>query len=162
MSEKHLGVDVGRVDTVQKHELGFRVQKSSGRWYRYVVAGATIALGDVLQPDTAEVDFPISSVQPTSAVDQIAVGCWPNENTDAITVRAAIADNAFFWMHEKGDALVKAAGTVVAGAPANSSATAGTVDDIAAAAGNALAAGSGVGMYFVTTTTGGFARVMFS
>lgn len=161
MTEKHLGVDLARVDTVQKHELGFRIEKSDGRIYRYMVAGAAIALGDVLQSDTAEADFPTHSVQPTSAADQTIVGCWPNENPPTGS-RAAIADNSFFWMLEKGDALVKAAATVVAGAPIVTIATAGTVDDTAATAANALALAAGVGGYFVTTTSGGFARVMFT
>lgn len=148
---KQIGVDVARVTTAAIHEIGALYQEPNGRSYRYVKAGAAIALGDCLIWDSAEETY---AHTPSTGVDQVPSGFWPNEGG-----RAAIADNAFFWMLIQGDALVKAAGTVVAGAPYATSATGGTVDDIAAAAGNALASASGRGGIFLTTTTGGFARV---
>lgn len=156
---KYMGIDFARVDTEQQNELGVRIEANDGKVFRYVKAGAAIALGDVLQWDFVEGTW---EVQPTSAADQTPCGAWPNENVSTTQVRAAVADNSFFWMQCGGDALVKAAATVVSGAPIATIATAGTVDDTAAAAGNALAAASGVGGVFVTTTTGGFARVMLN
>lgn len=159
MPEKDLGIDLGKVTTTQEHELGTEYTYL-GRVYVYRKSGGTIALGDVLKFDAAEETY---SVIPVAAADEVVEGCWPNENeTSFHTARAAIADNSFFWMLKRGDALVKAAATVVAGAPAVTIATAGTVDDTAATAANALAAGAGCAMMFLSTTSGGFARVRFS
>lgn len=160
MGEIPTGVDVNRVTSTQLHPIGTTVTLANGRRFRYVKAGAAIALGDVLIWDAAE---EIYAHTPVSAADQSITGCWPNENEGGIgsSSRAAITDNYFFWMLVNGDALVKAAATVVAGAPAISIATAGTVDDTAASAANALASAV-TAPYFLTTTTAGFARVQFN
>lgn len=161
MAEKHLGVDVGKIDSVQKAELGFEIQKSDGRRYRYVQASGTINLGDVLMADYTIGGLVWGVKTTTAAVDIVPVGCWPNENPAAGTARVAVTTLFFFWMLVKGDALVKAAATVVVGAPAGTIATAGTVDDVAGVAADAWAAAAGVPMVFTTLTTTGFARVMF-
>lgn len=148
---KQIGVDVVRTSSTQLHEIGARYAEPNGREYRYVKAGAAIALGDALVLDTAEEAY---AHTPSSAVDQVISGFWPAEGG-----RAAITDNFFFWALVGGDVLVKAAATVVAGAPYGTTATAGTVDDVTAAAGNAMASASGRGGVFLTTTTGGLARV---
>ena len=155
---KLVGVDLGRVTLVQEHELGMYGEGSDGRGYRYSKAGAAIALGDALKTDTAE---GINDVDPVSAADQVVVGCWPNESVGGHSARAAIADNSFFWMLVNGDGLTKAA-TVVAGTPAISVATAGTLDDTAATAANALATAAGCGCVFLTADSGGFARVRYN
>jgi hypothetical protein len=152
-ARKLLGVDFTLSHSEAKHELGLKVYGSDGRTYKYVRAGAAIALGDSLINDVAEEKY---AVTPVAAADTPLAGCWPNEGG-----RAAILDNYYFWMLVEGDALVKAAATVVAGAPAVPVAVAGTLDDTAATAANALAAASGVGAVFLTTTSGGFARVRF-
>lgn len=152
-ARKLLGVDFTLHGSSQLHELGLKVIGSDGREYTYVHAGAAIALGDCLKLDPAEGTW---EFQPTAAADEVIVGAWPNEGG-----RTAILDNEYFWALTGGDALVKAAATVVAGAPAITIATAGTVDDTAATAANALAAGAGLGAVFLTATSGGFARVMF-
>jgi hypothetical protein len=152
VQSKVLGVDILQVDTVQQHALGLEIQMDDGNVYKYVRAGAAIALGDVLKVDVAEGP---NDYDPQVAADIPHAGCWPS------TRAAAIADNSFFWALIKGNASVKAAATVVAGTPAISTATAGTVDDTAATAANALAMASGVGAVFQTTTTGGFATVCF-
>lgn len=157
MSDKVTGADLSRTTSNALHELGATFSESNGRNYRYVRAGAAIALGDVLIDDVAE---GVWDMTPSSAADQVVAGCWPNENAQG-RARAAITDNYYFWMLEGGDASVKAAATVVAGAPAITTATAGTVDDTAATAANALATAAGVGAVFMTTTSGGFARVKF-
>lgn len=155
---KRLGIDFGLVSADQRHEPGLSVLAPDGRTYQYVRAGAAIALGDGLIWDVAE---EVYAVAPIAAADTVVAGAWPNENPYVGTARVAITDNYYFWMLVDGDALVKAAATVVAGAPAVPIATAGTFDDTAATAANALAAASGVGAIFVTTTSGGFARVRF-
>lgn len=159
VQRKYMGIDFTRLDTNQEHELGLRLETNDGKCFRYYHAGAAIALGDVLIDDFAEGTW---EAQPSSAVDQVPIGCWPNENVSATGIRVAIADNLYFWAQVGGDALVKAAATVVVAAPGGTTATAGTVDDVAAAVGNALAAASGAGLRFVTVTSGGFARVMFN
>jgi hypothetical protein len=138
------------------HPLGTTVTDQLGRKYRYSKAGAAIALGDCLIWSAA-----IFTVIPVAAADQSIVGCWPNENPPSGTARTAVSNAEFFFALIAGDALVKAAATVVAGAPAISIATAGTVDDTAATAANALASAV-TGPFFLTTTTSGFARVMFN
>lgn len=148
---KQIGVDVTRVTSTALHEIGATYQESNGRTYRYVKAGSGVQLGDCLIWDAAEETY---AHTPSTAVDQVPSGFWPNEGG-----RSGITDNYFFWMLIQGDALVKAAATVVAGAPFGTSATGGTVDDVTAAAGNALASASGRGGIFLTTTTAGFARV---
>lgn len=148
---KQLGVDVARTSSTALHEIGARYVEPNGREYRYVKAGAAIALGDALVQDAAEEAY---AHAPSTAADQVISGFWPNEGG-----RAAITNDYFFWMLVGGDALVKAAATVVAGAPYGTTITQGTVDDVTAAAGNALAAAAGRSGIFLTTTTAGFARV---
>lgn len=161
MSEKHLGIDVGRIDSTQKNELGFEILKSDGRRYRYVQASGAIALGDVLMADYT-IGTLLWGVKTVSAADLPCVGCWPNENpAGGQTARVAVTTLFFFWMLVKGDANVKAAAAVVVGAPAIPTAVAGTVDDTAASAANALAQAAGVPMIFTTVSAAGFARVMF-
>lgn len=158
MAEKDTGVDLVRVTSVALHPPGSIFTQENGRSYRYVRAGAAIALGDVLIDDVAEETY---AVTPVAAADTPLAGCWPNEGDGSGRSRAAITDNYYFWMLEEGDALVKAAATVVAGQPAVPIGTAGTVDDTAAAAANALAMAAGVGAIFLGTTSGGYARVRF-
>src|SRR5688572_7829010 len=146
-----IGVDVTRHTTASLHQIGQRFRESNGREYRYVRAGAAIALGDCLIWDAAEEAY---AHTPCTALDQVPSGFWPAEGG-----RTAILDNEYFWMLIAGDALVKAAATVVAGAAFAPTGTAGTVDDIAAAAGNASAAASGRGGIFLTTSSGGLARI---
>jgi len=156
---KLLGIDLARVDTLQEHELGLRIETNDGKAFRYMHAGAAIALGDALIPDYAEGTW---EAQPSAAADTVLIGAWPNENVSPTQVRVAILDNQYFWMQCGGDALVKAAATVVVAAPAVPIATAGTLDDTAATAANALAAAAGVSAVFTTVTTTGFARVMLN
>lgn len=160
MAEKDIGVDVIRHGTVQLHELGTIFTQAGGRKFQYVRAGSAIALGDVLKDDVAEGIYDKDTT--AAAADQVMFGAWPNEGDGINRARTAILDNEFFWALVGGDALVKAAATVVAGAPIVTIATAGTVDDTAATAANALASASGKGGIFLTTTTGGFARVQFN
>lgn len=158
VGNKVLGVRLAFHSTDQAHELGLEVLDVSGRVYKYQRAGAAIALGDVLKVDVAE---GINDADPTLLADAIVCGCWPNESVDGVA-RTAILDNEFFFMLVEGDASVKSAATVVAGAAAVTIATQGTVDDTAATAANALSAGAGRGMVFATVAAGGFARVLFT
>src|SRR4029077_4981286 len=97
MSEKHLGVDVGRIDSVQKAELGFEIVKSDGRRYRYTQASGAIALGDVLMADYAAGTW--SAKTTTAAVHIVVIGCCPNENPPSgQTARVAVTTLFFFWM----------------------------------------------------------------
>lgn len=150
---KQLGVEFTQVDAgpTFPHTLGIEITCDDGTRRKYVRAGAAIAPGDCLKVDTAEGrnDF-----DPTSAADQSINGAWPS-------AFPAIADNSGFWCVVRGDVSVKAAATVVAGAPIVTTAVAGTVDDTAATAANALASGAGIGGIFTSVTSGGFATVKF-
>lgn len=154
---KLLGIDVIATHTTQKHEMGIKITAADGRAYMYVQSNAAaIALGDCLVFDFATANYAVKTTPATA--DAPINGCWPNEGGRA----ALAAVTTFFWMLTGGDASVKAAATVVVGASIATIATAGTVDDTAASAANALSAASGISGTFVTTTTSGFARVMFN
>lgn len=149
---KVLGINFAQIDAVQKNELGLEVRGNDGRTYKYVKAGAAIALGDALISDGVEGVF---DYQPSSAADQSVLGVWPADGG-----RVAVTDNYYFWCVVGGYVVMKAAATVVVGAPAITTATAGTVDDTAATAANALATAAGRGLIFQTTTTAGLATVL--
>lgn len=136
VQQKLVGVEFNDVDTVRKHALGIELDCDDGTRRKYVRAGGTIALGDALTLDAAEGHY---DYHPTSAADQPVLGV-------AVT---AVADNAFFWAIVRGKATVKVAAAIVAGTPLVPTAVAGTLDDTAAAVGNALAAGSGLGVIAV-------------
>lgn len=150
---KQLGIEFTQVDAgpVFPHTLGIEVYCDDGTKRKYVRAGAAIAPGDVLKVDTAEGP---NDFDPVSAADQPIAGAWPS----AFPV---VADNSGFWVVVGGDVSVKSAATVVPGAPVVTIATAGTVDDTAATAANALASGAGLGGIFTTVAAGGFARIKF-
>lgn len=127
------GVDFSRVDSVQKHPLGWTLHSVGGTLRKYVRAGATVAQYDALTYDSEG----INDWQPTSGANQGVYGVCPV---------SGVADNYFFWAIIKGKANVKVAATITAGAHLASTATAGTLDDVAAAAADAQAAASGVGV----------------
>ncbi len=147
---KLLGIEVDVVDTTRKHELGIEVDFANGKRYKYIRAGGSIAANDALSIDVAE---GVYDYHPSPAAANVIL---------AGVSEVAIGDNEFGWVVVRGPVVVKAAATVVAGKPAVSIATAGTLDDTAADADNALAAGSGVGAIFATTTSGGKATVILS
>lgn len=149
---KHAGIDFNSVDLTPQHALGIEVDCDDGTRRKYVRAGSAIAAGDVLTVDVAEGDNDYQ--QSAAAADLTIAGAWPS-------AYPAVADNSYFWCVVRGVVSVKAAAAVVAGAPVVTIATAGTVDDTAATAANALASGSGIGGIFVSATSGGFARVKF-
>lgn len=146
-----IGVDVTRVDTVQKFPLGQTITTANGGRYRYIRAGAAIAQYDALKADAAEGAF---DWQPTAAADEGILGI----------AQVAIGDNEFGWVLIEGKGFVKVAATVVAGASLVTIATAGTLDDTAAAAGNALATGVGVGVTCIAddSPSAGIAAVFVS
>jgi hypothetical protein len=149
---KALGVDVDKESSAtQEHPLGLRVQAEDAtygvREYEYVKAGGAVAATDAVIADVAEENL---SVIPSSAADQPLRG----------VAHVAIDDNEFAFIVVKGAVSVKAAATVVAGTPAVPTATGGTLDDTAAAAGNALAMAAGVGVTFLSTTSGGVADAL--
>ena len=139
------GVKFDRADTTQKHPLGMELAADDGRVYAYYRAGATVAVNSALKVDVAEGP---NDLDPTANADVDVI---------AGVAMTALADNEFGWCVRRGPATVKAAATVVAGASAVSIATAGTLDDTAAATANALAAGSRC--VFTSTTTSGLASV---
>ncbi len=145
---KLLGINVSKVDTTRQHELGLEVDFVNGKRYKYVRAGASIALGDALVVDVAE---GVHDYTPSSAVNQSLAG----------VSEVAIGDNEFGWVVVRGPVVVKS-DDVEAGAPAVTSATGGTLDDITAAVGNALAAGSGIGAVFATEDADGVATVVLT
>jgi hypothetical protein len=148
---KYLGIDFTQVDAVgaPKHALGLEVDCDDGTRRKYIRAGAAIAATDALKVDFAEGSF---DFDPTSAVAQPLAG----------VATVALADNEFGWVIVRGPAIVKAAATVVAGAHAASTAVAGTLDDVTAAAADAQAAAAGIGAMFRTVTGSGVATVILS
>lgn len=151
---KSLGINFTQIDATRKQELGLEVDGNDGRRYKYVQAGTAFALGDAL------ISLGSSGVfvyQTSSAADQPVLGVWPADGG-----RVAVTINYFCWVVVRGYAQVKAAATVVVGAPAITTATAGTVDDTAASAANALATAAGKGLIFQTVTTAGLAIVLIS
>lgn len=146
------GIDVERVDDVRAHPLGLKVECSDGTTRRYVRAGAAVAQYDALVQDFAEGVF---DWQPVAAADTTVLGVCPV---------AGVADNYFFWAIIAGPAFVKVAATIVVGAPLVPVATAGTLDDTAATAANALAMSSGVGVVAVLddSPSAGIAKVYLS
>ncbi len=147
--QKLLGVDATRVDTVQKHELGIEIDFADGRRRKYIRAGGAIAVNDALKVDVAE--GPHDFI-PTAAANDALAG----------VAEVAIADNSFGWVVVRGAVVSKAAATVVAGAHAVPTGTAGTLDDSTAAAANAIALAAGIGAIFQTTTSGGLATVILN
>lgn len=147
---KLLGIKATDVDSVQKHALGIEVDFDDGTRRRYVRAGAAVAQYDALIIDFAEGKF---DWQPSAAADVPIVGVCPV---------SGVSDNYFFWAIVKGPANVKVAATIVAGAILVPIATAGTLDDTAATAANALAMGAGVGVIAIAddTPSAGIASVM--
>lgn len=156
---KILGVDVTSTSTTAEHEVGVKAIDPANpqNVYQYVQADDAVAQYDAVQLDVAAAGSGSSAnvpflVTPTSAADQIIVG----------VAQVAIAAGSYGFILIEGGGTVKAAATVVAGAPAVTIATAGTLDDTVAAAGNALAAGSGRGVVFTSTTTSGVASCFVS
>ena len=148
---KVCGIKFTQVDDTQQNELGIEVAANDGRTYKYIRAGAAIAVGDALHVDYAE---GYNDLHPTSAASQPIAG----------VAHVAIADNKFGWVVVRGVVPVKAA-TVVAGTPGVSTATAGTLDDTAADAANALATAAGIGARFLTadgTPSAGLAQALLS
>lgn len=152
VQQKILGVDPLVVDTTQEHELGLELDFNDGTRRRYVRAGAAVAQYDALIVDQAEGPF---DWQPSAAADVPIVGICPV---------SGVSDNYFFWAITKGVAYVKVAATIVAGAVLVPIATAGTLDDTAAAAGNALAMAAGIGVIAIVddTPSAGIAKVLVS
>lgn len=146
---KGLGVDFTLVTSIQKHELGAELDGNDGRRYKYGRATAAIAVADCLVADPGTGAYHVK--QSTAAADLVIAGCAHVAVTTA---------GDYFWYVIQGLVSMKAAATVVVGAPIVTIATAGTVDDTAATAANALAAGSGKGGIFASTTTGGLASVL--
>ncbi len=149
---KHIGVEFNDVDTVQKHALGIELQCDDGTRRKYVRAGAAVAQYDALKVDVAEGAY---DLDPTGAVLQPIAGVCPV---------SGVADNNFFWAIVRGKATVKVAATIVAGAHLVSTATAGTLDDTAAAADVATAASAGIGVTAVVddVPSAGLATVVLS
>lgn len=149
--EKLLGIRFVQVDTVQKHALGIEIDCDDGTRRRYAKASGSVAQFDALTVLTTTQNNVIT----TSAASQPVVGVCPV---------SGVATTNFFWAIVKGPAVVKAA-TVVALASLVTTATAGTLDDTAASAANALASSSGLGVWSVTadgTPAAGQARVFLS
>lgn len=137
VTQKLMGVDVNVVDTVRKHELGLTLDFADGTRRRYVKASGAIALNDALVMDTAVLTAAVPYVVKTSsaALQPIAGVCMVS----------GVADTNFFWAVVGGKANVKVAAAVAAGAHLATTATAGTLDDVAAAAADAQAAAAGIG-----------------
>lgn len=148
--QKILGIEVTDVDTVQKHALGLEVDCDDGTRRRYVRAGAAVAQYDALIIDFAEGPY---DYQPSAAADTPIHGVCPV---------SGVADNNFFWAVVQGKTNVKVAATIVAGAPLVPTAVAGTLDDTAATAANALAMAAGVGVVAIVddTPSAGIAQVV--
>lgn len=120
VNQKLLGVKFTDVDDTQKHELGLEVDGIDGNRYKYIRAGAAIAVGDALKVDYAEGP---NDLDPISAVSQAIAALAP----------VAIADNKFGFVVIQGFlAGVKMAGSTAAGAKLGSSATAATLVTITA------------------------------
>lgn len=149
---KLLGIRFTDVDTVQKHALGIEVDCDDGTRRKYVRAGAAVAQYDALIVDFAEGKF---DYQPSAVADTPLAG---------VNILSGISDNYFFWAIVRGPANVKVAATIVAGQPLVPIGTAGTLDDTAAAVGNALAMGAGVGVIGITddTPSAGIALVVLT
>lgn len=135
-SRKLLGVDFTKIDTAQSHEAGLKVIADNGIVYKYVKANGSIA-----QYDAVTYTATPNEVISTSAVNTTLAGV--NQLSGVLTTN-------WFWLAVEGAGLVVKAATVVAGTQLVPTATAGTLDDTAAAVGNALAQGSGVGVYAQT------------
>jgi hypothetical protein len=148
---KLLGCKFTQVDTAAKHALGIEVDCDDGTRRKYIRAGAAIAANDALKVDVAEGAY---DLDPTSAAAQPIAGVATH----------AIADNSFSWVIVRGKATVKVAATIVAGAHLVSTGTAGTLDDVAAAAADAQAAAAGIGVTAVVddVPSAGLATVVLS
>lgn len=151
---KTLGIDVTATHTTAQHELGLVVEDSANpqNRYLYVRADDAVAQYDAVQLDVAAAGSGSASdvpflVTPSGAADEVIEGI----------AQVAIAAGSYGFVLVEGSGTVKAAATVVAGAPAVTIATAGTLDDTVAAAGNALASAVGRGVVFTSTTSGGTA-----
>lgn len=142
---KILGIDFTATHTTQKHGLGAKVPATDGREYTYVLAGAAIAATDAVVFSAGW-----SAIKTPATADAIFHG----------VAHVAIASGSYGWVVTRGIVSCKAAATVVAGAAAVTIATAGTLDDTAASAANALSAACGAGAMFTTTTSGGVANVL--
>lgn len=148
---KLLGIDITLVTSDQRHELGIEIDCDDGTRRKYVRAGAAVAQYDALIVDVAEGHYDLT---PASAANQPIAGVAPY----------AMTDNYYGWVIVRGKATCKVAATVVAGAPLVTTATAGTLDDTAGTADNALAAASGIGVILVAddTPSAGLGTVILS
>lgn len=159
---KILGVDVEIVKTLAEgpeHELGLIVE-ADGTQYKYVQADSAVAQYDAVKIDSAAAGSGLTAnvpfvVTPTAAADEVIAG----------VAQVAIAAGSYAFVAIKGKAVVKVAAGLTAEELLVTTATAGTLDGTAAAVGNALAAGTGVGVQSYTaigTPAAGQARVVLS
>lgn len=146
-------VDITSIDTAKKHETGTKVICNDGTERTYFLASGAIAQFDAVTLSGATPAF--GKVKSTDAVAQPVFGVNP---------LTGVADTNFFWAISGGPVVVKAA-TVVALSSLITDGTSGRLDDIAGTAANALAAGSGKGVWSITadgTPAAGQCRAILS
>jgi hypothetical protein len=148
LANSPLGIDVTLVTSTAKHELGLKVYDPANpqNRYQYVRADDAITQYQAVGLDFAAggsgsaTDVP-NLVTPTSAV---------NESIEGIAQVAFSAGYYGFILIEGTGTCLTAAAIASAGIHLVSTATAGTLDDTAAAAANALAQAGGRGVIAVT------------
>lgn len=148
--EKLLGIRFDVVDTVQQGALGIEIDCDDGTRRKYFKASGAIALNDALVAIAT-----VHNVKSSDAVNLGVMGVCPV---------SGVATGNFFWAVVGGPTVVKAA-TVVALTQIVTTATSGTLDDTAAAVGNALGAASGRGTIALTadgTPSAGLCRVLLT
>lgn len=156
---KILGVDIEITSSSAENELGLIVE-ANGAQYKYVQADDAVAQYDAVKIDPSAAGSGSSAnnpfvVTPTANADEVIAGI----------AQVAIAAGYYGFILIKGLGVAKVAAGLAAEELLVTTGTAGTLDGTAAAVGNALAAGTGVGVQSYTaigTPAAGQARVVLS
>jgi len=143
---KRVGIDFTVTGADRLHELGIEIPCVDGKVYKYIRAGAAIAVGDALKVDYAE---GLNDFDPTSAATSKLAG----------VAEVAIADNEYGFVVVKGTVVAKLSGSTAANAGLIPSATAGTLGTAADTAAAALVAATGLGALCVVAESGGTGTV---
>lgn len=128
MAETLLGVNPTQVDATAQFKLGMegqdpRVQDFPGNVIRYVKAAGTIAVNAAVRRDPANADEP-HAVLATTATGQIIAGV-------ALAALASTGTNQFGWITIHGKVTPLTAAVAAADTVLVTTATAGTLDDLA-------------------------------
>lgn len=128
MAQPLLGVDPTRADATAQYALGTetddpRANDFPGNRIRYVKAAGTIAANAAVRKDFTASDEP-NAVLATSATGQVIDGV-------ALAALASSGTNQYGWITVHGKATCLTAAVAAAGTMLATTATAGTLDDLA-------------------------------